>query len=348
MEHSHKRVLGMLVLMLITAFLFYSIGQANRSQAQDAEKSLDIERYPNEPFSLIDLKVSEQSIKSKIALKQRRGEEGLDNVRFKEREDWFKRVWIRLRNTSNKPISGVQAYLYFKVPGAPMQFRVGLEASTSLKRGVVEPGDEVDLKVSDQRWSYTADMLRQHGADVNLAAVTLSIERVWFTKDLQWTKGHLIRRDAYNPNKWNVIDDSSQESPPGLSRLNQPVELTLTAFRSDSGQLAGSWGKSAFHHSNPRTLTPGPIQANAHCQVYGGEILDHCSMFGCFTRTELGGAAGTKSSVTVADICVEENPNIDDPTINCTDQTVHNILQEDPLLRGPNADPDTPSMSGIL
>jgi hypothetical protein len=188
--------LVVLVLVLAAVILPVVVGHARKLLAQDIEKSLDIERYPNEPFLLVELKVSDKSIKSKIAPRQRRGDEGLDNVKFKESPEWFRRVSITLRNTSDKPITGLQAYLYFKVPGSITLFGVGLDASTKLKRGVIEPGDEVDLTVGDRRWNLTADILKQHGADVNLAAVTLSIERVWFSKDLQWSKGHLLRRDS--------------------------------------------------------------------------------------------------------------------------------------------------------
>jgi hypothetical protein len=194
------------LVVLVTGLLVYPLGTASKSPAQDAEKSLDIERYPDEPLELVDLKIGDQSVKHKIAIKRRRDSEGLDEVRFHETDEWFRRVWVRLRNTSGKPITGLEAGLYFKVDGAPVLFRVGLDASTSLKRGVVEPGEEVELKVSEQRWNYTANNLKKHGADANLAAVTLVIEMVAFSDDLMWHKGHLVHRDPNNPNRWIPID----------------------------------------------------------------------------------------------------------------------------------------------
>ena len=331
--------LVVLVLVLATVILPGIIGHARKLLVQDSEKSLEIERYPNEPFSLVDLKVSERSIKNKIALTQRRGANGLDNAKFKDQDDWFKRVWITLRNTSDKPIIGVQAYLYFKIPGYSTLFRVSLEASTKLKRGLIEPGDEVDLRVSGQRWGYTAGILERHGADATRAVVTLSIDTIWFTNDLQWTKGHLMRRDASNPNKWNVVNENNAESPPELVQINRAVEFKLVSFSSDSARSAGSWGKSAFRHPSAGTFTPRSFQANAQCQLLSGRILDHCSMFGCFTRTDLGGAAGLQSAFSVTDICVEENPNVDDPTINCTEETVHYIMQDDPSCPPPTPTP---------
>jgi hypothetical protein len=54
----------------------------------------------------------------------------------------------------------------------------------------VEPGEEVELKVSEQRWNFTAEILKKHGADANLAAVTLSTDIVVFSDGLQWNRGH--------------------------------------------------------------------------------------------------------------------------------------------------------------
>src|SRR5712692_3771996 len=87
------------VVTVLVGSLVYSIGQAS----QDNQKSLDIERHANEPLELVDLKVSEHSVKSKIKIKVKhrhgdQGREGLDNVEFQDQHDWFKRVRVRLRN----------------------------------------------------------------------------------------------------------------------------------------------------------------------------------------------------------------------------------------------------------
>jgi len=319
-----------IIIVSVASFVFDRV----TSHAQDEQRSIEIERYPNEPLSLVDLKVSGHSITPNIAPRYRNKGHGLDDAKFKDTEGWFRRVRILLRNTSGKPITGLQAYLYFKIPGSPVQFRLGLEATSIEKGGRVEPGAEVVLTVSDERWHITSEIIKQYGADVNLATVTLAIDSVWFTKDLQWSKGHMLYRERDNPNKWTVIENEG-ESPPSVKDLDPPVEFTAAAF-----WPGRSRGKRGFSET---LLMSRPAQANAYCQEYGGRILDHCAMFGCFTRTELGSFAGTMSAVAVADVCVEENPQIDDPTINCTDRTVHYILQEDSSCTVPTPTPTPPA-----
>ena len=313
-----KSNIPLLVLSLVfaTSLLFVAIGHANRTTAQDTEKSLDIERYPNEPLELVDLKVGEQPVKDKIMAKFKRGDEGLDSVKFKEKEGWFKRVSARLRNVSGKPIIGLRAFLYFKPAGSQTLFSLPLTRSRQVKGGALEPGAEIDLTVSDQLWNLTASMLKQQGLDANQSSVTLSVESVQFDDNLQWHRGLLLRRDPNEPNRWN------------------PIGMQATARGSQLKQAA---------HAATGAAQP---QANAHCQVYGGFFTTDCAMYGCFKFTELGGAAGTKSAVPVTGVCLEANPVIDDPTINCTNTTTHYRLQEDASCPPPAPTPTPGDCNG--
>jgi hypothetical protein len=195
-----------LVAVVVAGLLLGSIGQARKSRAQDADKSLDIERYPNEPLELVDLKVGEQVIKVETATRSKPNDTGLDHLSFKERDGWFKRVVVRLRNVSGRPIYGASAHLYFQPSHTRTLYSLPLAGSTLLKRGVLEPGAEITFVVSDQAWSLTADILNQHGVDPDLAPVKFSIDIVRFSDDLQWSRGNLLRRDPDDPNRWNVIE----------------------------------------------------------------------------------------------------------------------------------------------
>lgn len=248
-----------------TGILFVAIGYTHRPPAQDDDKLLDIERYPHEPLELVDLKVSEQSVKSKIKVKLRRGRHGLDDAKFKDKSDWFKRVSVRLKNVSGKPIVGLSAYMYFKPPGSKVLFSLGLFGSTQLKRGVLEPNDEINLTVSDQSWNQTANILMQYGVDANLSSVTLFIESVLFSDGLRWSKGQMLRRDPDNPNKWISID----KGPLGVSKLSHPAQFAAVVFKPSMTQ--------------PRT--------NAQCvENNRSYTADHCSQIYCFSFTDLGGS----------------------------------------------------------
>lgn len=56
-----KSRLGLLIVTLVVVvlmgLLFNSLGLASKSSVNDSEKSLDIERYPNEPLELVAFKV---------------------------------------------------------------------------------------------------------------------------------------------------------------------------------------------------------------------------------------------------------------------------------------------------
>jgi hypothetical protein len=183
-----------------------------------------------------------------------------------------------------------------------------------VKGGPLQPGDEIDLTVSDTAGNVTVDLLQRYGVNPELATVTFSAQNVMFSDDLQWSKGRLLARDPDNPNAWTAID---LETPGVGRRLHHPARFTTVGTKSRS------------------TL----LQANAQCKVYGGYVTHYCSMSGCFTFTDWGGGPGTMSSVQDIGVCREENPQIDDPAINCTEQTTHYKLEEDPACAAPSPTP---------
>src|SRR5438132_8307489 len=134
-----RLLFALLVLAIALGLLFKAgshpatpqAGQSMQSPTVDAEKSLDIERYPNEPLALVDLLIRQNSVKSGIRFKSKDNisQWALDNVRFKEKEDWFKNVKIRLKNVSDRPIYGVDADLYLKHPSMRMLFGISLKTT---------------------------------------------------------------------------------------------------------------------------------------------------------------------------------------------------------------------------
>src|SRR5438105_11916258 len=241
MNSSHKlsAVVRMLFALLVLTFalglLFKAgphpataqAGQSMQSATVDAEKSLDIERYPNEPLELVGLQIRQNSVKNGIRFKSKDSisQWGLDNVRFKEKEDWFKNVKIRLKNVSDRPIYGVDADLYLKHPSMRMLFGISLKTTPSrdLRKHPLQPGDEIDFEVSEASLNDAMTTMIQYGVDPSQAPVSLSVDSAIFSDDLQWSRGKLLRRDPNNPNKWDAVD---KPAPPGASRLRQPAGFT--------------------------------------------------------------------------------------------------------------------------
>jgi hypothetical protein len=337
-----KFSLPLISLLLITVggLLFGTISHANRKAAQDADKVLDIERYPGEPLALIDLKIGGQPLKSKVVSKSRRGGEGLDTVKFKENHGWYRRIRATVRNVSGRPILGLRAYLYFKSNATGSMFSLPLARYRLKKGGPLHPGEELDLLVDDSVWRPTAELFARSGENPDLSTVTLSVEHVTFSADLQWHRGKLLRPDPADPNTWRVVESEPQPQPARAEPADpwRPARFTRASLAPALSRPQMKFMSATF------VLDPAPEpprRQTTTCETYGGFIGDHCAQTDCYTKRELGsGHDGTKSSVPVSGTCEELNfPQVDNPSINCTNSTTHIRLQEDVTCPAPTPTP---------
>src|SRR5215208_1694297 len=106
-------------------------GRAGAFSMQDVERVLEIERYPKEPFELVDINVGTQSVKHTLKTKPRipGSDWWRDVVTFRENNGWLKNVKIRLRNVSGKPIYGLTASLYFQSPTEKLLYSMQLTST---------------------------------------------------------------------------------------------------------------------------------------------------------------------------------------------------------------------------
>ncbi len=205
-------VLTIAVALLIRAELSSAIAHepATASQAQNDEKSLNIERYANEPFELVELKIRENSVKNHIKpkVKDSHNKAVLDNVKFKETDDWFKNVKVRLRNVSGRPIHGLKAGLYFRPGEARMMFEMTLNPKElrNLFQQPLQPGDEIDLDINEASFNQGMRYLIQYGVDATQCSVILAVDTAYFSNDFGWSQGSFIRRNASNPKNWDAVD----------------------------------------------------------------------------------------------------------------------------------------------
>jgi len=175
------------------------------------EKTLEIQRYPNEPMQLVDLKVSGQSVKDRIAKKtQLAGSDWFtDAVSFTENDDWYKRVSLTFRNVSDKPVLGVMAILLFKPATDKTLYSLQLFPSRNLRANPLQRGEEVQLNVNDDaRLQSTLQIMKTAGVDVNQCEVSFSLDGVGYNEQLQWYRGKLLRPDPTTPNKWIPVNGS--------------------------------------------------------------------------------------------------------------------------------------------
>ena len=187
------------------------------TEAQDEEKMLDITRYPNEPVELVDLKIHEKSLKSKINAKVKGNSNQMrqDSVSFREGNDWFKNVKLRLRNISGRPIYGLAVSLIFVDNNLQTGFKIPVKESVArdLMRHPLQPGEEIDLANDEARAAQVLSYMYQNGVDANRSSVQLSVEGASFGEDFGWRKGVLMRRNSLDPKKWDVDRPESSPSP---------------------------------------------------------------------------------------------------------------------------------------
>jgi hypothetical protein len=322
------RLIIALVAIVTVSFFFASSRVASRRITQGPEKLLDIKRYPNEPLEIVDLKVGEQSVKGNIQVKRKiNGQQGLDSVKFQEKDEWYKRVKVRLRNVSDKPIVNIVAYLYFRPSPARLLYRVDLTPSKKLSDQALQPREEIDLTVSNQSWSRTAEILKQEGVDADQSAVTFSIDFVVFDDGKQWRRGVMVHQDPDNPRQW-IPDDK----PPN-SRLDHAAKFYNSGFFNlinPPPQNNPNW--TCTNDANNYRAYDCPVaSANCYTLVIDGD-----------------GYAGTESTFAVRDQC-RPLPDVQHENDVCTNGaiTTHYLLEYDPTCPTSTPTP-TPSPTPCL
>jgi hypothetical protein len=320
-----KSHLWVTIAVLLLAFSVWVGNEASRTSpvyAQEPDKALEIERYPDEPLQLVNLRIGTQSVNNRIKqkFKDNASKWGLDRVTFEEKDDWLKRVSITLRNTSDKPVFGVQGFLYLKPMGFPMIFSLPLTASKELRHEPLLPGAEVELTVTPGILNQTLDDLKYRGAQVSSADVSFSLDAVIFSNELQWYRGKLVRPDSAVPDKWVPVDD------PMAMKRNKPLEK-IASFKPASFKAVAPVKPAA-----PPFVT---------CKQSGGFFGTTCSgdvSADCIKRTDIPQSnPGLLSTVSVSGVCIMNNLSGN----SCTQSTTHSRLQTDPTcVPCPDADGD--------
>jgi hypothetical protein len=305
--------------------VLYAANGGDRAAAQSAEKSLLIERHGNEPLELIDLKIKDQSVRSKIKQKFRSGDDGYDAVDIGNTADWSKQIKVRLRNVSGKTINGFQAYIYFKPSDAEVMFAARLTASEQLEDTTLAPGDEIEAQVDADSWQRAINRIWQYGADINSFQVTLSIGIVAFSDGLQWHKGHLLKVDPKNPKRHIPVESK----PPGIGRFDPAIgsRFELVAFTRPFNRPWNEIGVSP--------LIPGPVQTTQRCVIASDSYTawqcnDDPNAFCQTIQFESENNNGTSSRYPVYDDCRKIPGPVERGGITCTATTVHYEFFPDP------------------
>jgi hypothetical protein len=322
-----KSPLWVTVIVLVLALAALTGNEASRAlvQTQEADRMLEIERYPDEPLQLVNLRIGTQSVKDRIKqkIKDNKSKWGIDSVKFNEKDDWFNRVSITMRNTSDKPVYGLQAYLFFKPVGFPMIFSLALTGSKELRRDPLPPGAEIELSVNQGLLNHTLTDVNYRGANLSHAVVSFSLDTVIFSDELRWYRGKLLRPDSAMPGKWVPVDE------PLAMKRNQPSVKTA------------SFLPASFKPAAP--AKPSAPFVFATCTQWNGSFQGFsCSgdlSPDCIRRVDLDDNInpGLLSHVSVSGLCIFNGLSGQ----TCQTSTTHTRLQTDSNCQVcPDADGD--------
>jgi len=326
---SHLWVTVAVLLLAFTAWIGNEASRAVPVPAQQPDKVLEIERYPDEPLQLVNFRIGTQSVKDRIKMKFQdpKSKLGIDRVEFKEKDDWFKRVSVTLRNTSTRPVYGVTAVLYFKPAGYSIIFSLPLTASRRLRNDPCLPEAEIELTVNPGYLDQTLEVLKSQGVDASRTDVTFSLDTVIFSDELHWNKGNLIQPDPTTPDKWIPVDDRV------AMKRNKP--LVNTPFVPASFKTAAPVKPAA------PVKSAAPVVL-ATCTIWHGSVIGpSCSgdPADCITKNEIDDSPdpGVRSQQLVFGLC-EDQRNLG---LTCSTFTTHTKMVIDPnCVPCPDADGD--------
>ncbi len=210
MTHIKLRLWLTALVVFVAISVLISGGESGRAgalPAQDAEKVLEIERYPNEPFELVDITVGAHSVKHTLKTKPRipGSDWWRDVVMFRENNGWFRHLKIRLRNTSGKPIYAVVANFHCASTKEKMLYGMQLNATRPLGLQPLQPNEEVELTLRDKVLEGTIQTVQQAGLDIDSLPASVSVDSAWFSETTMWNRGSMLERDSGNPNRWIPI-----------------------------------------------------------------------------------------------------------------------------------------------
>jgi hypothetical protein len=324
MARSKFQLWVSVIVVLSLVAWFAKEGSYAGVQTHETDRVLEIERYPDEPLQLVNLRLGTQSIKEAIKpkFKDKISKWGTDRVKFTEKDDWVKRISITLRNTSDKPVYGLQSYLFFKPVGFPLMFSLSLTASKELRHEPLQPGAEIELTVNQGLLNQTLEDVKQRGANLSGAVVSFSLDTVMFSEELRWYRGKLLRRDSAIPSKW------------------VPVDQPLAVKRNQRSKKSAGSAKVSFNHAASSSAPFVFSRCTQWNNSYEGLTCDDDISVDCIQRLDLddNNNPGLLSHTPVSARCINDAMSGGD---HCTKFTVHSRLQIDSNCQVcPDADND--------
>jgi hypothetical protein len=168
------------------------------ASAQGGKVRLVEEKVYEGPVELVDLSVEGRAVKAKD--------------RIIAGKDWLRSLKLDFKNTHGKSVVYMAVELEVAKTGSmeyplrlPMRFgRLPESAShASNPPEKLAPGGRIKVALSEEMLDFLARFMREKQVE-DIEGVKIFVEFVVFDDDTAWSKGHSMRRDPNDPEKWVV------------------------------------------------------------------------------------------------------------------------------------------------
>lgn len=261
----HNRLMaGLVVSIILTSVV--GLRELYNATAQPTAKSSTVtqtqariivtNKDPETPVEILAIKAKKRELQT--------------DTEFLDDEDWLKGFTIRVANRSTKSITFVEVFMFFH---RTKDQTAGLTAGWPLIVGIdpfpprisgqvamqpVEPGNEIELVVSDIEYAGIKSFLKDVHFPQSVKKVELQIVKIGFDDDTAWNSGYMYRRDprgADGPGPikgWIRVKEPGPEKPQ-VRRTGSTEKRTAFLMKSNVREvdLGATWRflKVGWHES---------------------------------------------------------------------------------------------------
>jgi hypothetical protein len=197
--------------LCIASFITLHVAKANKGVAQDTERIIETQNVPNMPLKLVDVSIGDQSIISNSVIEFSRNGYEKSNIRFKAPDVWLKDLKFKLKNTSDKTITRIDAEISVSNPALPARYIVRLVSylNDGTKLGPsanLPPAAEVTLTVGDEGYNKVLNQLKIHNATNPVLSARFDVGVVYLDNGQTVKDGYVFQTAPNNKQRWNRID----------------------------------------------------------------------------------------------------------------------------------------------
>ena len=137
--------------------------------------------------------------------------------KFKDTNDWFKGLTLKIKNTSDKPVNYVSALVTFTRPkeqkdagripfGEPLIYGISpvelKKIASSNPAPSIPPGESIELSLPEKYFDEYKAILKRLDFPDSIKRIEVSLQEVGFEGGLLWSGGEYWRQDSNNPDKF--------------------------------------------------------------------------------------------------------------------------------------------------